>query len=155
MRTDRSNSISRNGNSTGSTTATSSAGSGHGSTVSGGTRTSDGSTKETESWFEPVEEEISDCPGGICPVPWATAKDELAPGVKETEISIDTVNHPPHYTEGGIECIEAIEAQLTPEEYKGYLKGNVAKYIWRENHKGGIESLKKAQWYLNKLVDLK
>jgi len=54
-----------------------------------------------------------------------------------------------------IECIEAIEAQLTPEEYKGYLKGNVAKYIWREKHKGGIESLKKAQWYLNKLVDLK
>ena len=50
-------------NSTGSTTATSSARSGHGSTVSGGTGTSDGSTKETESWFEPVEKEISDCPG--------------------------------------------------------------------------------------------
>lgn len=105
-------------------------------------------------WFPAVktEEEISDCPGGICPVPWATAKDELAPGVKEAEISVDTVNHPPHYTEGGIECIEAIEAQLTPEEYRGYLKGNVAKYIWREKHKGGIESLKKAQWYLNKLL---
>ena len=142
MRTDRSNSISRNGNSTGSTTATSSARSGHGSTVSGGTGTSDGSTKETESWFEPVEEEISDCPGGVCPVPWAKKE-------------VDNVNHPSHYTEGGIECIEAIEAQLTPEEYKGYLKGNVAKYIWREKYKGGIESLKKAQWYLNKLVDLK
>ena len=142
MRTDRSDSISRNGNSTGSTTATSSAGGGHGSTVAGGTRTSDGATTETESWFEPVEEEISDCPGGVCPVPW-------------TKKEVDNVNHPSHYTEGGIECIEAIEAQLTPEEYKGYLKGNVAKYIWREKHKGGIESLKKAQWYLNKLVDLK
>jgi hypothetical protein len=85
---------------------------------------------------------MSDCPGGVCPVPWAKKE-------------VDNVNHPPHYTEGGIECIEAIEAQLTPEEYKGYLKGNVAKYIWREKHKGGIESLKKAQWYLNKLVDLK
>jgi len=142
MRTDRSNSISRNGNSTGSGTAAASAGGGHGSTVTGGAGTINGSTTETESWFEPVEEEISDCPGGVCPVPWAKKE-------------VDNVNHPSHYTEGGIECIEAIEAQLTPEEYKGYLKGNVAKYIWREKHKGGIESLKKAQWYLNKLVDLK
>ena len=73
---------------------------------------------------------------------------------KHREIFNDNVNHPAHYTEGGIECIEAIEAQLTPEEYKGYLKGNVAKYLWREKHKGGNESLRKAQWYLNRLVDL-
>ena len=66
----------------------------------------------------------------------------------------DTVNHPSHYTDGEIECIEAIEAQLTPEEYRGYLKGNVAKYVWREKHKGGIESLKKAQWYLDRLINL-
>jgi hypothetical protein len=65
---------------------------------------------------------------------------------------IDVVNHPPHYTEGGIECIEAIEAQLTAEEYRGYLKGNCIKYLWRERHKGGVESLKKAQWYLNRLI---
>ncbi len=62
------------------------------------------------------------------------------------------VNHPPHYTTGGIECIEAIQAQLTPEEFRGYLKGNIAKYVWRESHKGGTESLKKATFYLNKLV---
>ena len=66
----------------------------------------------------------------------------------------DPVNAPEHYTSGNIECIEAIEAQLTPEEYRGYLKGNVAKYVWRERHKGGIESLKKAQWYLNRLIQL-
>ncbi len=66
----------------------------------------------------------------------------------------DTVNHPSHYSDGKIECIEAIEAQLTPEEYRGYLKGNVAKYVWRERHKGGIESLKKAQWYLDRLINL-
>jgi len=62
------------------------------------------------------------------------------------------VNHPPHYTEGGIECIEAIEAQLTAEEYRGYLKGNCIKYLWRERHKGSVESLKKAQWYLKRLI---
>jgi len=66
----------------------------------------------------------------------------------------DVVNHPVHYTDGGIECIEAIEAQLTAEEFRGYLKGNIAKYVWREKHKGGTESLKKAQWYLNRLVEL-
>ena len=90
---------------------------------------------------------ISDCPGGVCPVPWATK--EESPVLKE-----DVVNHPSHYTDGGIECIEAIEAQLTVEEYRGYLKGNIAKYVWREKHKGGTESLKKAQWYLGRLIDL-
>ena len=63
------------------------------------------------------------------------------------------MNHPAHYiTEGSIECIEAIEAQLTPEEFRGYIKGNVAKYVWREKKKGGDESLRKAQWYLGRLV---
>ena len=66
---------------------------------------------------------------------------------------IDLVNHPPHYTaDGTIECIDAIEAQLTPEEYRGYLKGNIAKYVWRERHKGGPESLKKASFYLDRLI---
>jgi len=64
----------------------------------------------------------------------------------------DLVNHPPHYTDGCIECIDAIKAQLTPEEYIGYLKGNIAKYVWRERYKGELESLKKAQWYLNRLI---
>jgi hypothetical protein len=64
----------------------------------------------------------------------------------------DPVNHPPHYTDGTIECIDAIQAQLTPEEYRGYLKGSIAKYVWRERHKGGPESLKKASWYLPKPI---
>ena len=67
---------------------------------------------------------------------------------------IDNVNHPPHYNQQSIECIDAIEAQMTPEEFRGYLKGNVVKYLWRERKKGGKESLKKAKWYLNKLIDL-
>jgi len=64
----------------------------------------------------------------------------------------DEVNHPQHYTSGGIECIQAIEAALTPEEMKGFLKGNIIKYTWRERHKGGVQSLAKAQWYLNRLL---
>lgn len=98
------------------------------------------------TWFAPVEE-ISDCPGGVCPVPWATK--EEPPVIQE-----DMVNHPSHYTDGPIETIEAIEAALTNEEFRGYCKGNCIKYIWRERHKGGTESLKKAQWYLDRLIQL-
>jgi hypothetical protein len=110
------------------------------------TTESRGTTSRNE-WFAPLDE-TSDCPGGVCPVPWA-AKEE-APVVLP-----DVVNHPPHYTEGGgVECIEAIESSLTTEEYRGYLKGNIQKYCWRERHKGGTESLKKAQWYLERLIQL-
>lgn len=65
----------------------------------------------------------------------------------------DPVNHPPHYTQGGIETIDAIEAALTAEEFRGYCKGNALKYVWREKHKGQNESLRKAIWYLNRLVN--
>ena len=62
----------------------------------------------------------------------------------------DNVNNPSHYKQGKIECIEAIQSALTEEEFRGYLKGNAMKYIWRERHKGGDESLEKAMWYLNR-----
>ena len=64
----------------------------------------------------------------------------------------DSINSPDHYTQGGIECIEAIQAALTTEEFRGYCKGNVLKYVWRERNKGGTESLEKAAWYLDYLV---
>ena len=63
----------------------------------------------------------------------------------------ESVYNPPHYKHGTIECIEAIQSALTEEEYRGYCKGNALKYIWRERHKGGDESLAKAQWYLGSL----
>ena len=72
-------------------------------------------------------------------------------GPEET-LASDPVNHPPHYTVGAIECIDAIRAALTEEEFRGYCKGNALKYIWRERHKGSTESLLKADWYLNRLV---
>lgn len=67
----------------------------------------------------------------------------------------EKVDHPPHYTKGGIECIDGIKASMTLEAFEGYLKGNVMKYLWRYKYKNGVEDLKKAQWYLNKLIDLK
>ena len=66
----------------------------------------------------------------------------------------DPVNHPSHYTQGGIECIEAIKASMSNEEYLGYLKGNAIKYIWRYRNKGkAAEDLDKARWYLNRLFE--
>jgi hypothetical protein len=53
-----------------------------------------------------------------------------------------------HYRQGDIECIDAIRAALTDEEWRGFCKGNVLKYVWREKHKGGNETLVKAQDYL-------
>ena len=64
----------------------------------------------------------------------------------------DLVNSPPHYNSGNIECIDAIEESMTPEAFKGYLKGNIQKYIWRYELKKGVQDLKKAEWYLNRLI---
>ena len=67
--------------------------------------------------------------------------------------TFDQVNNPPHYNQGGIECFDAIKASLSPEEYKGYLRGQIIKYIWRMNHKGNsLQDAQKASWYLNKLI---
>lgn len=66
----------------------------------------------------------------------------------------DSVNSPSHYTHGSIECIEAIEASMGTEGFKGFLKGNCLKYLWRYQQKNGAEDLKKAQWYLSRLIDI-
>lgn len=61
---------------------------------------------------------------------------------------VDPVNHPPHYNAGTMEVIDAIEGlQL------GFHAGNVVKYVARYKHKGGVEDLKKARWYLDRLID--
>lgn len=68
----------------------------------------------------------------------------------------DPVEKPKHYNSGGIEAITAIEASMAPEAYAGYLKGNVMKYLWRyEKKEKPIEDLKKAQWYLDRLIGLR
>jgi hypothetical protein len=65
----------------------------------------------------------------------------------------DNVNKPPHYNQSGIECIDAIQA-ATGDGYEYYLQGNILKYLWRYRYKNGIEDLRKAQWYLNKLIEV-
>lgn len=64
----------------------------------------------------------------------------------------DAVTWPAHYTSGKFQVNDIIRDQLTPEERRGYLKGQVLKYIFRERKKNGLEDLRKAQWYLNQLV---
>jgi hypothetical protein len=72
-------------------------------------------------------------------------------GVEEPES--DNVNHPKHYGQGDIECIDYIADFLSYDEYVGYLRGNIAKYLHRWRYKNGLEDLKKAQWYLARLVE--
>ena len=65
-------------------------------------------------------------------------------------MSDSAVNHPLHYqSEDGIECIDAIRAALTPEEFRGFLRGNSMKYEWRAEKKGDpVEDIDKAMFYL-------
>ena len=66
----------------------------------------------------------------------------------------DVINRPIHYNTGNIECIEAIKASMSPEEFKGYLKGNALKYLWRYSYKGKPkQDLEKAKWYLERLIE--
>ncbi len=65
----------------------------------------------------------------------------------------DPVNHPDHYNQGGIECIDALKVCLSPEEFRGMLRGNALKYLWRCANKGVMkQDLEKARWYLDKLL---
>ena len=64
----------------------------------------------------------------------------------------DKVNHPNHYKSGGLEVIDIIEAKLSPDQLKGYYLGNIMKYVFRHEYKDGITDLKKALWYLDRLI---
>lgn len=67
----------------------------------------------------------------------------------------DMVNNPEHYTQGGIECIDAMQSAangVSLDPFAGYLWLNVFKYVFRWPRKGGVEDLRKAQWYLDRLI---
>lgn len=69
------------------------------------------------------------------------------------KVKVDVVNQPPHYTTGGIETIDFIEAKLSRDEYIGYLKGNVLKYASRLGHKGdAVTDAGKLNWYTTRLA---
>lgn len=64
----------------------------------------------------------------------------------------DPVNRPAHYTSGGIECIDAMQAAFGAEAVKDFCLCNAFKYLWRHRSKNGVEDLKKCRWYLNRLI---
>ena len=65
----------------------------------------------------------------------------------------DDVNHPPHYTAGAVECIDAIAAATTGlSGLEAVCTANIIKYVWRWKHKSGLVDLEKARWYLEKLI---
>lgn len=65
-----------------------------------------------------------------------------------------SVSHPEHYNNGEVECIDAIRSALTTEEYRGYLRGQILRYIWRAPYKEAyIVDMEKAQQYINWLIE--
>lgn len=65
----------------------------------------------------------------------------------------DNVNHPDHYTQGEIECIDAIKAATVGKTgIEAACVGNIIKYLWRYEQKNGIEDCRKAKWYLDRLI---
>ena len=72
---------------------------------------------------------------------------------RKRSVERDNVNNPAHYGQGNIECIEYILDFLSDEEIIGYLRGNIAKYLHRWRYKNGIEDLRKADWYLHRLIE--
>ena len=88
------------------------------------------------------------------PTDWDTIRNVMDIMVDDKPHKGDPVNKPDHYNVGSIEAIEAIKASMPPQEFKGYLKGNIMKYLWRYDYKGKpIEDLRKARWYLEKLIE--
>lgn len=72
---------------------------------------------------------------------------------ENARMSKDNVNQPEHYTQGGVECIDAITAATVNKTgIEAVCVANVIKYLWRYELKNGLEDVKKAQWYLNRLV---
>lgn len=67
----------------------------------------------------------------------------------------DIINKPEHYHKGGIDVISFIKDKISGEALEGFYQVNVIKYITRYKDKNGIEDLKKAEFYLKKLIEMK
>lgn len=71
----------------------------------------------------------------------------------DKEPDVDMVNHPSHYTQGGIECIDALKAATVSKTgIEAVCTANAIKYLWRYEEKNGIEDVKKARWYIDRLI---
>lgn len=87
------------------------------------------------------------------PNDWEEVVEEDLTTTYSATVTKDPVN-PSHYKNGEVECIEAIKSAVVGKDgFSGYLVGNVIKYLWRYESKGGVTDLEKSNWYLNKLID--
>ena len=88
------------------------------------------------------------------PEEWNRAKSKTVTGkLYHPEDKHDVVNKPDHYNKGAIEAIQGIKASMPDHEFRGYLKGNCLKYLWRYDYKGTpLQDLKKTQVYLGWLI---
>ena len=72
---------------------------------------------------------------------------------EQLEVDMSNIN-PGHYKQGNVECIDAMESAVVNKKgIEAICVGNVIKYLWRYESKNGLEDVKKAQWYLNKLIN--
>lgn len=78
--------------------------------------------------------------------------DGVEPDV-EVYFESDLIDNQIHYTVNGIQPIQIMKANMTKEEYRGFLEGNILKYPLRYKHKNGLEDLKKAKTYLTWLIE--
>ena len=106
--------------------------------------------------------ECSDYPCSECKNTSLTGSEEynarpdmFEPPATTPEAENDVINHPSHYTQGGIECIDAMESAFGAAQLAAYCKIAAFKYIWRAEYKNGAEDVKKAIWYLHKFLELK
>lgn len=106
--------------------------------------------------FDRYKQLLNEC-SSACSIPYDEFY-KLAAPLTGTTVEItnydDMVNHPGHYTHGGIECIDAMKAAFGSDELKVYCKIAAFKYLWRADHKGGLQDIRKANWYLNKYLEL-
>lgn len=73
--------------------------------------------------------------------------------LKPVPLAIDNVNHPPHYAKGDVECIDALaSATINLQGLDAICTANAIKYLWRWKQKGGVEDLRKARWYIDRLI---
>jgi hypothetical protein len=122
------------------------AGKKHGDSIGHPEPANEGAHREKDLWWGPVASPLapSPCMDGV-------NVDQFVEGIMEARGRASDPVNPSHYKQGGIECIDAIKA-ATGDGFVGYVWGNVLKYLWRWPKKGGVDDLKKAAWYLDRLI---
>lgn len=98
-------------------------------------------------WHYMNDKDLDEC------IDFIDANDAKEQIVNPPDAKPDMVNHPTHYCQGGIECIDAIKAATVNKHgIEAVCVANVIKYIWRYETKNGLEDVKKAAWYIDRLI---